>query len=402
MVWGDSSGFVSETPRCRSELAPATRTEVHMASDLSPEAAPDELLTASEAAHQLGIHRSSLYLAVKNRLIVPDYLTPGGHTRFTRATVEAYRSRISRTRPATSQSTLLRKLSHAINAPTGGSQGLRESLQELRHVVPEATVLFVMEHVPFPQTLPAVRLVAELSEPEHAVATFLEHYPDPRLTFSRVLLTGEMVLYQDMAHEPVHDTGSALLARQTHSLAMCVLPLLSDDEILGTLTVGSRQAGVFGAGLLLTLQEMGRELAVLLAYQHQRDLQQAFTLAVGDYLQEVMKPSLDDEMTPQGNLLLETVVQAFRAVHGATDVFVKSGRFQVPPCSLLGRRLLRAAHSRPMVARQWRTPDGPYSGLVIRTVEPPRVMVGAVWAQEEAVSAEQEAALYALAAICLS
>jgi hypothetical protein len=373
-----------------------------MATDLSPEAAPDELLSASEAAHQLGIHRSSLYLAVKNRLIVPDHLTPGGHTRFTRATVEAYRSRISRTRPATSQSTLLRKLSRAINAPAGGSEGVLESLRELRHMVPEVTVLFIMEHIPFPQTLPPVRLVAELSEPEHAVATFLEHYPDPTLTFSRVLLTGEMVLYQDMAHEPVHDTGSALLARQTHSLAMCVLPLLSDGEIQGTLTVGSRQAGVFTAGLLLTLQEMANELAVLLAYQHQRELQHVFTLAVGDFLQEVMKPGSDDETPPQGELLLDTVVQAFRAVHGATDVFIKSRRFHVIPRSPLAKRLARAAPSSPKVARQWRTPDGPYSGLVLRTVESPRVTVGAVWAQAEALSAEQEAALYALAAICLS
>jgi excisionase family DNA binding protein len=57
---------------------------------------PSERLCGSqEAAKLLGVHRSTINTLVRRHLLVPDAVTPGGHLRFRRATLDAFRERLA-------------------------------------------------------------------------------------------------------------------------------------------------------------------------------------------------------------------------------------------------------------------------------------------------------------------
>src|SRR5579864_5922075 len=55
----------------------------------------ERLYAAQAAAELLGIHRTTLYLAVRKMKLVPDAYTPGGHARFRRETLERFRDRLT-------------------------------------------------------------------------------------------------------------------------------------------------------------------------------------------------------------------------------------------------------------------------------------------------------------------
>lgn len=58
--------------------------------------APSERLYGSqEAAKLLGVHRSTINTLVRRHLLVPDEVTPGGHLRFRRTTLDAFHDRLA-------------------------------------------------------------------------------------------------------------------------------------------------------------------------------------------------------------------------------------------------------------------------------------------------------------------
>ncbi len=65
--------------------------------DIRPNASADAppFYAAQAAADFLGIHRSTLYLAVRNLKLIPDAYTPGGHARFRRETLERFSDRLA-------------------------------------------------------------------------------------------------------------------------------------------------------------------------------------------------------------------------------------------------------------------------------------------------------------------
>ena len=64
------------------------------------------LIASGAAAIRLGLHRSSLYLAIKRGLITPDLITRGGHARFSEATLDAYAEQLRHTFATRPSSTL--------------------------------------------------------------------------------------------------------------------------------------------------------------------------------------------------------------------------------------------------------------------------------------------------------
>ena len=81
--------------------ATAGATTVH---DVSDDRSP--IYAAQAAADFLGIHRSTLYLAVRRLKLIPDGYTPGGHARFRRETLERFSDRL------------------ALDSATGGAGGI--------------------------------------------------------------------------------------------------------------------------------------------------------------------------------------------------------------------------------------------------------------------------------------
>ncbi|HEX8732592.1 MAG TPA: GAF domain-containing protein [Ktedonobacterales bacterium] len=81
---------------------------LHAASGLG--AAEDRLYSSHEAAAFLGIHRSTLHLAVRKRKLTPDSYTPGGHARFRYETLRQFRDRL------------------ALDSATGGDGGVARAL----------------------------------------------------------------------------------------------------------------------------------------------------------------------------------------------------------------------------------------------------------------------------------
>ncbi|MFI5274028.1 MAG: GAF domain-containing protein [Ktedonobacterales bacterium] len=67
--------------------------EHYVTEHIAPERS-ERLLGTQEAAKLLGLHRSTLNMAVRRRLLIPDEQTPGGHLRFHPATLETFRERL--------------------------------------------------------------------------------------------------------------------------------------------------------------------------------------------------------------------------------------------------------------------------------------------------------------------
>ncbi|HEX9069006.1 MAG TPA: hypothetical protein VF807_09565, partial [Ktedonobacterales bacterium] len=170
-------------------------TEATELGSATPDSSP--LLSSSQAARRLGIHRSSLHLAVKQRLITPDLVTPGGHHRFFVETVDTFASHVA-TRSVTSQSPFIEKVSHAIADPDDFQAGVLESLREIKRAIPDIFLLSVMESNPHMHPLPPSQLLAELSDPPEVIEEFLQKYADAQTVSNRVMHSHEEVVINDL------------------------------------------------------------------------------------------------------------------------------------------------------------------------------------------------------------
>lgn len=74
----------------------------------------ERLYAAHAAADLLGIHRSTLYLAVRHGKLTPDAYTPGGHARFSMATLRRFSERLAYGSATGGESNATRALARAV------------------------------------------------------------------------------------------------------------------------------------------------------------------------------------------------------------------------------------------------------------------------------------------------
>lgn len=133
------------------------------------------LFAAHAAADMLGIHRSTLYLAVRSGKLTPDVFTPGGHARFSLETLHRFSERLAHS-PATGGEThsthwlgnAIASLSH-YHALQPVGEAIVEAALESIPVFDTCLALYYPEGRPreMPQLAAAKGLTRELSTHYH-------------------------------------------------------------------------------------------------------------------------------------------------------------------------------------------------------------------------------------------
>lgn len=221
---------------------PARRRKANMRPIAADQATDEILLGANDAAHFLGIHRSTLHLAVRRELLQPDSTTPGGHHRFSLATLEKFRERL-RTEPITTDpvasrhTQTLAQVTHAIATGEPGERVAQLAVRLLCRENAGAHMVCVALHTPGAKDHGALRLLAQEGFPDWFFNDYARLRPSLEQASVRALYTREPVVSQDCRTN--HD-ATARLASRAGIRSYVVLPVARGQDVYGVLVVASR------------------------------------------------------------------------------------------------------------------------------------------------------------------
>lgn len=227
------------------------------------------LYGTQEAAELLGIHRSTLHLAVRKHLLPADAVTPGGHLRFRRATLEIFRERL-RSEPATTEADsalhahVLVRIAHAL----AGRAELENMFQETLSHLCDARLGIAMACIgirtaAFPR-IDKPRLVAIRGYPDWFLPEYERVRPDAEQAAIRAQRLHEVVVRAD-THDPHLQTDAVVrLLRRADVRSYVAAPIVNERDVLGVLVAASKTPRRFGASELLLLRGVADELALAL------------------------------------------------------------------------------------------------------------------------------------------
>ncbi len=374
------------------------------------------LISVGEAASRLGLHRSTLNLAIRRGLITPDLITAGGHARFSDATLDSYAERLrhafatSASSSDTAASSLACRLEQTLAEPAGARLALEQTLRNLRERCPDFTRLCVIERLSAsPASASSIAIRAQLGHTSQTLRRFLDMYPRVSMVTHRTLSSGEAIYVEDTMRQVVRESGTALLARRTGIRAVASAPLVFDNAVIGALDVASPHPVAFNERVRGPLQETAQEAALLLGYHQRMERQREWMSAVGALAQAQLdllglnNPGDETNASPaRSGAALERLAQAFLRAHNAEEVCAQGAGLFLPPCSEPLRTLLQrldADHPRLLV--EWSDARGQFHALALRAPGSTPVMAAAVWRAEAApCMQEREAALLTLLGVC--
>jgi GAF domain len=221
-----------------------------------------------EAASYLGIHRATLFRALRSGLIIADRTTPKGRARFRLATLTAFRDLLRR-QAATSQDhafapvLVLAKLAGVVrsSAPAKDSIAVMEEVVQLLCASGgNYDMACVALRVPCDTDPYALKVLAECGFPERLKASYAYLRPYVQFPVNVVLSTGVLEICVDISdHASPHVSAQRVLAQSGIS-SYAVYPIVSVDGdskvILGVLVICgyaphrfSQQEQVFLAGV---------------------------------------------------------------------------------------------------------------------------------------------------------
>lgn len=225
---------------------------------------PEEhLYGAQEAADFLGVHRSTLHLAVKRALLTPDSYTPGGHMRFRRETLDAYAAHLAR-QPATSSAHLLSHLARTLVLPDAAEAICRLAFSSIHHAVPALTMFGVAMRRPTTADPHALVHLTQQGFVPRLYDAYTQLRPNLDFAVNAVVRTGEPEICEDTTHTEALRLGTERLVRRGGLGAYAILPLRHGDDTLGVLVAASRRRHRFPSGEVSFLQSVADDLAVAL------------------------------------------------------------------------------------------------------------------------------------------
>ena len=207
------------------------------------------LYGAQAAASFLGIHRSTLHVAIRRGILVPDDRTPGGHARFRQDTLEAFRARLAAS-PATSSASvhepllLLAALARLLadQAPLADIVGA--VIAGVPRALPGLDFCAVAGVVPKPHDRLALHVLGPYTLPE----SVLEYFSRMKTTFkfasTTALRTQTPQICEDTSAETLF-MGTAGICRLWPIGAYAVMPIVARGEPLGVLICDSLRARPF-------------------------------------------------------------------------------------------------------------------------------------------------------------
>jgi excisionase family DNA binding protein len=244
--------------------------------DHRPNTAGEQWYGTQEAARLLGVHRSTLNMAIRQGLIVPDQFTPGGHARFRQETVEMYRARLTETAVTSREGVVaparvLAEVAHLLAAPTDLEQVASAVVEGIYHVLPGVEMCCVMVSEGDPTDRFRMRVLAQRGFP-HSIFTDYSRY---RSTFRFATTAALQTLTPQICGDATRDAvfnGTAQLFRSRQLGAYIVQPIFWGDEALGAINCVYRNAHPFDDAEQTFLRGVADELA--LALQTSGQLQQ--------------------------------------------------------------------------------------------------------------------------------
>ncbi len=235
--------------------------------DRTLESAREQMYGTQEAARYLGVHRSTLHLAVRQGLIVPDERTPGGHVRFSKDTLNRFREQLASGAATGEESALAPLRAHATVAHLLATQhtgDLREIGAEVikwvNEVLHNVDACCIARCAPASYERFAFRMVAQNGFPKPVVTAFLRMQTVHAFAATTVLRTLQPEIQEDMEQQQVH-AGTAWLSRTWPIGAYAVLPIVAREEALGVLICVCQHPRHFSRQDVLFLRGMADLLA---------------------------------------------------------------------------------------------------------------------------------------------
>jgi excisionase family DNA binding protein len=394
----------------------------------------DRFFGAQEAARFLGIHRSTLHAAIQKRLLIPDSWTPGGHARFRRDTLEAFRDRMvfsaatgeeGVVAPVRTLGTIARLVIEGRDLADVGAA----AIAGIRHALPQIDLCGMFRLAPTPQDRFTLKSVAHYGIERDVMESFRRLRTTFKFATTMALRTLEPEVCNDTASHPIH-TGTARIARIWPIGSYAVVPIVAGSEGLGVLICVNHQPRHFSAGDLAFLQGIATILALALAgSQEQRRrltsvatsralIQEAQTLhmmraahtqlrtwneAPSDSAHE---PDDADPFSPAQ--AARTMADVFLRESGAAQLAILHFPVDLPTNDPQLRLLAaRALAGEALVSEQWCEGSTVYTGIAISVPlaqqdQQDRVgAIVAVWAESRPNPEQDEALLLAFASAYL-
>ncbi len=199
----------------------------------------ERLSGTQAAARLLGLHRSTLNIAVRKGLLIPDERTPGGHLRFRRTSLEAFRDRMSAW-PATGSGVATAPVHLLADLCGLLARGVApETLAErivigLPRALPGIEMCYVARVVAEPDDRLAPRIIARTSLPDEVWTLFEQFKTTFRFAVTTVLRTLSPEYCQDASAAPLH-TGTLELRRIWALGSYAALPAIAAGRPVGAL-----------------------------------------------------------------------------------------------------------------------------------------------------------------------
>jgi excisionase family DNA binding protein len=362
------------------------------------------MFAAQAAANLLGIHRSTLYLAVRRMKLIPDAYTPGGHARFRRETLERFSDRL------------------ALDSATGGdgsmSRAVASAVASLSHFtglqpVCEAVVEAALAACPGFESCLAVaryddcqprdelRLLASRGLQKRLATEYLWLRRRPGLEFisTNVVRQNARFLCSDVLAASATVPDGGLKALTSAGYRCCaVLPCVSDGLTLGMLICLGSSPCSLSEPELVALGNLADVLTVALRRARRDEATQRQTEAIGELMRQTHAVH-GDETRADDLYTLRRICQ-----RGARARLVRE--WGIAPTDMESPApladLLRAAAAADAPQRiEWAEDDGGRIALAIPAQAwDRRAAVGAIWRRRDVCTGMELALLQVYAQAC--
>ncbi len=198
------------------------------------------LYAAHAAADLLGIHRSTLYLAVRHGKLTPDAYTPGGHARFSMATLHRFRDRLAYGSATGGESNATRALANAF-ASLSRFAALKPACEVIVNAVLETcpqldSCLVLSFSHDNPREVPALVTAKGVSHRLETEYRWMRRRPGLRFVTSLQEQQGERLVIGDLLADcPTVPEGSLQVLRASGIRSCVMLPCDQDGVTLGYL-----------------------------------------------------------------------------------------------------------------------------------------------------------------------
>lgn len=362
------------------------------------------LYAAHAAADLLGIHRSTLYLAVRHGKLTPDAYTPGGHARFSMTTLHRFRDRLATGSATGGESNATRALATAV-----ASLSRFAALKPVCEVIVDA----VLETYPQldccmvlsfshdnPRETPALVTAKGLTHRLETEYRWLRRRPGLQFVSSlRAQQGGRLVVDDLLAESSGIPEGSLRVLRASGFRSCVMLPCDHDGATLGYLVALGRNPCTFTEHETVTLGTLTDIVTHALRRSRRENAIQAQIKATEEMMRRAA-PGSDEISTAQHIAKLRGVFQQATRARLVCEWGLSEKPAADAPTQLLEVMRLAASENAPRRVC-WLTDNGPVVAMATPTQSThSQAAVGAYWRRIDMRSGMELAFLQVYAQAC--